>query len=441
MERAELSNGTPPHITCPGPQLVEAQQTLGAGVAFTEATATDDSTRPPAITYSRSRGSFFPFGKTTVTATARDAAGLTDTCSFDVTVRDTTPPDVVCPASATIEAVDKTGALVTFADAVASDAVTRQVTPVLSRASGSRFPLGSTTVTATATDGAGNTNQCTFTLTVSDTTAAMVSCPADQTVEAENATGALATWPPAEVSDAVSVPTLTYDHPSGDRFPLGTTPVVATARDTAGNTSSCTFRVIIRDTTAPTLKCPSPVQVEALGPSGALAEFVVINYVDTVSTVSVSTEPASGDTFPVGTTSVRVEARDVSGNVATCTFPVAVVNTLPPLLTCPQDVSASNGPAAVQLPSPSVKDRVTGSPSISMEPGSGSIFQPGDTPVEVTARDEAGNTSRCTFTVHVEKASGGCSSAPGRTDASVGLSMLALLMLAARRSFRGGTHE
>ncbi|WP_158502102.1 ELWxxDGT repeat protein [Vitiosangium sp. GDMCC 1.1324] len=435
MPRALLTNGTAPSITCPANQLVEAQQTLGAHVDFPEAEATDDTTLPPALSYSRVPGSFFPFGPTEVTATARDAAGLVATCTFTVTVRDTTPPEPVCPASATVEATSEGGAIVTYS-ALATDAVTRSPVITASHESGSLFPQGNTQVTVTATDERGNSNQCTFTVRVQDTTAAVLTCPADPIVEAENAGGATATWPPAEVSDAVSAhPTLTYDQTSGSRFPLGSTPVTATAKDAAGNVSSCTFHVIVRDTKAPTLRCPAPIQVEAVGPSGAPAEFKVINYVDTVSAVTVSTSHASGDTFPVGETSVKVKAADASGNEAECSFPITVRDTLPPLLTCPPDVNVAEGPVAVTLPQASVTDRVTTSPSISMSPASGSIFQVGDTSVEVTATDAAGNTARCNFNVHIAKqASGcGCSAQSASAGAAAWMGLLSLLALATRR--------
>ena len=42
------------------------------------------------LTFSKSAGTVLPFGTTTVTATAKDAAGNTSTATFTVTVIDTT---------------------------------------------------------------------------------------------------------------------------------------------------------------------------------------------------------------------------------------------------------------------------------------------------------------------------------------------------------------
>ncbi|WPB81180.1 HYR domain-containing protein [Archangium violaceum] len=428
-----LTNSEPPNVTCPVVPPAEAQQFLGARVDF-EATASDDSSLPPALSYSRVPGSLFPLGDTVVHVTARDTAGLVDTCSFTVTVHDTTPPEPVCPANATVEATTSGGSIVTYPAPQATDAVTRAPAVSVSHASGTLFPQGNTTVTVTATDARNNSKQCTFTVRVQDTTAAVVSCPADQIVEAENATGANVTWPPAEASDGeMSRPTLTYSHDNGGRFPVGDTTVTATAKDGAGNTSSCTFQVSVRDTQAPSLRCPATLRTEALGPSGAPVEFTVNNVVDNVSsTVELAFSHASGSTFPVGVTPVQVQARDASGNVAECGFSVVVVDSLPPLISCPQDVNIAKGPVAVQLPQPSATDRVTASPTITYSPASGSVFQVGNTPVEVTARDDAGNSATCTFNVRIEKSSG-CSAAPGSMGAAGWMGLLSLLALATRR--------
>ncbi|WP_434380562.1 ELWxxDGT repeat protein [Melittangium boletus] len=440
---ARLVNSVPPSITCPASQTVEAQRSLGAAVTYAPAQATDDDpTLPPAVSYSHESGGFFVFGTTRVTATARDSAGLVASCTFDVTVQDKTPPAVFCPSGATVEATDAQGARVTYAAPWATDAVTHQPRLTATPASGTVFPQGDTTVTVTATDDHGNTNQCTFVVSVRDTTAATLTCPSDALVEAEDPGGATATWPPAEATDPVSTPSLTYSHASGSRFPLGRTPVEVTARDGAGNVSRCTFHVVVRDSVAPTLLCPAAIEVEATGPTGAPADFVVTNVVDAISPeVKVRATPASGSTFPVGETSVRVEAEDASGNVSECRFAVRVVDTLPPLLTCPQTVSVPEGPVAVDLPAPAVTDRVTPAPSITFSPPSGSRFSPGDTAVEVTATDAAGNSAQCTFTVNVAKQASGCGAAPASAGAAGWMGLLAVFALSARRRARSSSGD
>jgi hypothetical protein len=111
-------------------------------------------------------GNIFPVGVTTITYTATDAAGNTSTATQTVTVADNTAPLVACPADiGQIAALGATGATVTYSAATASDNCSG-VSVTSSPASGSLFPIGATTVTATATDASGNTATCTFTVTI-----------------------------------------------------------------------------------------------------------------------------------------------------------------------------------------------------------------------------------------------------------------------------------
>jgi len=113
------------------------------------------------VSVSPASGSFFPVGTTTVNATSTSGA----TASFTVTVNDTQPPTIVCPANITAQtAPDATSAVVNYA-ATGSDNCPGFVLSY-NPPSGSTFPLGTTTVTATNTDLSGNTASCQFTVTV-----------------------------------------------------------------------------------------------------------------------------------------------------------------------------------------------------------------------------------------------------------------------------------
>ena len=110
--------------------------------------------------------SFFPVGTTTVTCTAAP-----ETCIFTVTVNDTQPPSITCPANVTavtaLTCPATTATAVSFPDPTASDNCPG-VTVACVPASGSIIPVGTTTVTCTATDASGNTATCSFTVTVFD---------------------------------------------------------------------------------------------------------------------------------------------------------------------------------------------------------------------------------------------------------------------------------
>src|SRR6185503_19214040 len=105
-------------------------------------------------------------------------------------------------------------------------------------ASDSTFSRGATTVTCTSTDAAGNTGSGSFTVTVGDTTAPIVTVPANATVEAANANGTNYSFTSTAtdlVDGATSVSCLPA---SGAMFARGATTVTCTSTDAAGNTGS-----------------------------------------------------------------------------------------------------------------------------------------------------------------------------------------------------------
>ena len=158
---------------------------------------------------------------------------------------DTTPPVVTAPTDITEEATGPTGAVVNFV-ATALDDIDGPLTPTCVPASGSTFPLSDTTVTCTAEDAAGNVGSDDFLITVEDTTAPLVTAPADQTADASDADGAVVTYPAATATDAVCVVTGPDCLPaSGSTFPIGATLVTCTAADAAGNEGEDTFAVTV----------------------------------------------------------------------------------------------------------------------------------------------------------------------------------------------------
>lgn len=127
----------------------------------------DDGSYDPdggAVTLTQNPPGPFPMGSTTVTLTVTDGVGATDTCTATVTVKDTTPPTITCPADIVVAPAGPAGAHVTFAPLV--DDICSGVTAACSPVSGSLFPIGTTLVTCTATDAAGNQSSCAFTVTV-----------------------------------------------------------------------------------------------------------------------------------------------------------------------------------------------------------------------------------------------------------------------------------
>jgi uncharacterized repeat protein (TIGR01451 family) len=112
-------------------------------------------------------GNFFPVGTTTLTYSANDGHGNIGTATQTVVVSDNTLPTITCPANITLEPTCPSGAIATYTAPVGTDnCAGATTTRIAGLASGSVFPIGTTTVTHTVTDASGNTASCSFTVTV-----------------------------------------------------------------------------------------------------------------------------------------------------------------------------------------------------------------------------------------------------------------------------------
>jgi hypothetical protein len=157
-----------------------------------------------------------------------------------------------CLSNILVECAGPQGTAVAFA-LTANDNCDPAPSIICTRHSGELFPLGVTTVVCSATDVAGNSGLCYFTITVLDTTPPAINCPGDLTVECaapDTPVFYFVTATDACTSDVnvVCVP------PSGASFPLGSTQVSCSSADEQGNRNSCSFAVTLTTTApAPTL--------------------------------------------------------------------------------------------------------------------------------------------------------------------------------------------
>jgi hypothetical protein len=346
--------------------------------------------------------------------TARSVSGLESPPSNEIAYTTpagaNVPPVISCPANLSgIQATGPGGAVVNYPAPTVSDPDSPAPTVTSVPASGSVFPLGTTTVTCTARDSSGNTASCSFTVTVVDTIAPAIAAPANIAgVQATGPTGAVVSYTGPTATDLVdgSRP-VTCSPASGSVFPIGTTTVTCTAKDTRNNTATSTFTVTVVDTQAPTISTPANIAgVEATGPSGVVVNYPAPSATDLVDgSRSVTSSPASGSVFPLGTTTVTCTAKDACGNSCSTSFTVTVVDTQAPTITTPANIAGveATGPsgAVVNYPAPSATDLVDGSRSVTSSPPSGSVFPIGTTTVTCTSSDTRGNTATGSFTVKV----------------------------------------
>jgi len=136
-------------------------------------------------------------------------------------------------------------------------------------------------------------------------------------------------------------------------------------------------------------------------PSGVAVSYTA-TATDNVGVTSSSCSPTSGSVFAVGVTTVNCTASDAAGNIGGASFTVTVnlVDTTPPTVTVPDDITteATSTAGAVVTFTPSADDNV-GVDTLECTPASGSTFPLGETTVTCTATDAAGNQASDDFTV------------------------------------------
>lgn len=330
---------TPPTlVNVPSSFNVEGDTTGGASpVSYVAPTATDIVDANPSVSCLPVSGVFYPLGPTTVTCTATDATGNQAVRAFVITVVDTAAPLLInMPADVIVEGNTTGGANYGFTAPTATDVV--DAVPVVSCEyvpAGAFYPLGPTTVTCTATDGAGNVASGAFIITVVDTLApALQNMPADITLEGNAVGGVTYSFTAPTAADIVDAnPSVTCDDPETGFYPLGTTTVTCTATDASGNFSSASFDVTVEDTTPPALvNMPVDVTIEGNTTGGAYYAYTDPTATDIVDpNPTVSCAPDSGF-FALGTTTVTCTATDASGNSRSASFKVTVVDTTPPTI-------------------------------------------------------------------------------------------------------------
>jgi len=237
---------TPPVVSLLG----DADVTLEAVTeSYTEAgaTATDECDPNVSVDINGTVNAAVP-GDYLLTYTSTDSSGNASAPVMrSVHVVDTTPPLITAPADLIAEATAPQTGLADIGTATATDLVG---VATLTNDAPATYPLGATTVTWTAADGADNSATATQLVEVVDTTAPAITTP--PSIAGLEATGPLTAVEVGTGSaiDLVSgVVAVTSSAP--DSFVVGTTNVTWTATDEAGNIGTTTQTVEIVDTTPP----------------------------------------------------------------------------------------------------------------------------------------------------------------------------------------------
>lgn len=155
----------PPKLTCPRDVVHVATSAEPVPITYPAPRVEDAVSTPRLLEPELPSGSLFRLGETEVLLEAEDEARNRAQCRFSVYNVDAVAPTITCPAPQHVEATGPEGAVVSFPEAEAADALGPPEVRY-SLASGSTLPVGETTVTATARDAGGNEASCSFTITV-----------------------------------------------------------------------------------------------------------------------------------------------------------------------------------------------------------------------------------------------------------------------------------
>ncbi len=363
----------------------------------------------------------YPVGTTPVEWTVTDLSGNTASCTQTITVTDNEPPTITCPANINAPTVFGDASCethVTITDATAADNCSAvSVSGVRSDllAFTDPYPVGTTTITWTATDGANNTATCTQSVNIVDGTLPIIDCPNDITKNNDpGVCGAVVNYTvnysdncPGAVLEMVS------GISSGSVFPVGTTMNIYKVTDASGNTATCTQTITVTDNENPTISCATPlasystdggscyytVPDNSLDPTATHDNCSVASVINDFNNLS----SLNGATFPKGTTTVTWTVTDGSSNTATCTQTIIVKDNENPIITCPVDITASTDPglctaSGVDLGTPVTTDNcsVANVTNDAVEP-----YHIGVNYVVWTVTDSAGNSANCTQTITV----------------------------------------
>ena len=206
-------------------------------------------------------------------------------------------PRLACPAAEQAECTGATTTVALEAPSAFSSCSGGALGAITSDAPSAGYPLGTTTVSFSATDGSGARASCTAEVRVSDTTPPSVSCPASLRVIRLSPSDPITSAEVTATDGCDPSPTLALEPPMPGH---GTTRVTATATDDAGLSASCSFEATILDLFAPT-----ELRVVSATRTGAGATDV------TLVRSGVTFEPLTGSQTIVATEPSQVAARGV----------------------------------------------------------------------------------------------------------------------------------
>jgi hypothetical protein len=314
-----------------------------------------------------------------------------------IVVADTTPPTFQTLTDIVKEATGSSTAVTLPTVTATDDGITIQATA----SNTGPFSVGTTTITWTATDVAGNSATATQDIIIQDTSKPSFATLTD--ITAFSAVGnATVDFLNATATDLVDgTITATTNFVRGD-YAAGTYQITWTATDTAGNSATATQSVVVtNDETKPVFVTSALADItqEATGTLTAVT-LPTVTATDDGSTL----QATASDTgpFSVGSTTITWTATDIAGNIETNTQKIIVTDTTKPSFSALVDIIAfaGNGEIAVDFSAATATDIVDGTITATTNFVKGN-YNAGTYQITWTATDTAGNSASTTQNVIV----------------------------------------
>ena len=354
VQEITIKNQGPPILSGPPADttIFTEPDTCGAQVALPTLVTTDCSAGV-VITNNCTGGgamvdTFLPPGIKIITFTATDGCGQSSTYQTIVRVIDNVGPGLVCPSDTLVDCGTPTDTA-RLGMAIASDNCSmagRVVVTFSDSIANGSCPAEMTIFRKwKATDPNGNMDSCTQTIIVQDTAAPIIVCPVDTTIECDQPRDTMTLGRATAVDNCdITVTDIAFRDSveAGSCLHEMTIHRIWTATDQCLNQSSCIQTILIQDETPPTVTCPPDITVECSENSGpgTTGNPVVMDNCDLNPVVIFTDVTIFG---PMGTLIRRIRrtwiATDACGNVDSCRQLIDVVDTQPPMITCPADTT------------------------------------------------------------------------------------------------------
>jgi len=295
-----------------------------AAVTIGEATATDNCS----VTVTSDDLGTYALGDTRVTWTATDGAGNSVTATQDIEVVDDEDPVLTSVPGAIAQGTDL--GVCTAAIDVGSAEASDNCSVTVTNSDQGTYNLGDSTVTWTATDGAGNAVTATQDIEiVDDEDPVLTSIPGAITQETDDGVcTADISVGEATASDNCSV---TVSSDNLGTYDLGDTTVTWTATDGSGNSVSDTQAITVVDNEDPVLTSV-PGAITQGTDDGVCTAGVTIGEATATDNCSASVSSDDLGTYPLGDTTVTWTATDGANNSVSATQLITVVDDEAPVV-------------------------------------------------------------------------------------------------------------